>query len=220
MKRKVFGAVLICMGAILIVAALGISGYYLWVQERSGEKADKAMQSLIQQITVNNHPGNDPIAPSGPAPELLPPVVPDISGSEQLPDSQMRMPSIEIDGVSYIGYLEIPALELSLPVISESTKKNLDIAPCRFYGTVYQDNFVIGGHRYRRHFRKLSTLGYGQRLTFTDVEGTVFTYEVMECEVIEPYEAEYLCSGVWDLSLYTCTPGGASRVVVRCERVN
>ena len=40
MKRKVFGAVLICMGAILIVAALGISGYYLWVQERSGEKAD------------------------------------------------------------------------------------------------------------------------------------------------------------------------------------
>lgn len=219
MKRNIFGAVLICVGAALIIAALGISGYYLWVQEQSGEKADKAMQSLIQQIAVNNNPGNEQIAPSGPAVEQLPPAGPGISGSEQIPDPQLRMPSIEIDGVPYIGYLEIPALSLSLPVISESTEENLDISPCRFYGTVYQNNFVIGGHRYRRHFRKLSTLGYGQRLTFTDVEGTVFTYEVMECEVIEPYEAEYLCSGDWDLSLYTCTPGGASRVVVRCERV-
>lgn len=219
MKRRIFGAVLICMGAALLAAALGVSGYYLWVQEQSGEKAYKAVQSLIQQIAVNNHPENEPTTPTESVPDQRPPAMPDGSGSEQAPDSDMRMPSIEIDGVSYIGYLEIPALALSLPVISESTEDNLDIAPCRFFGTVYQENFVIGGHRYRRHFRKLSTLGYGQRLTFTDVEGTVFTYEVMECEVIEPYEAEYLCSGDWDLSLFTCTPGGASRVVVRCERV-
>jgi sortase A len=169
------------------------------------------MEQLWEQMTVDPVPAT-PDTPDTPA------LLPENGSTSDAPEFR-PMPEIQVDGISYVGYLSIPALNLELPVISESTEQNLEIAPCRFFGTVYQKDFVIGGHRYRRHFRKLSTLGYGERLSFTDVEGNVYIYEVAECEVLEPNQAEYLCSGDWDLSLFTCTPGGMTRVVLRCLRV-
>ena len=208
MKRKILGTAFVVLGAVLILIALSTVIINLWREEMSGLNADQAMEQLWEQMTV------DPVPATPDTPALLPE-----NGSTSDAPEFRPMPEIQVDGISYVGYLSIPALNLELPVISESTEQNLEIAPCRFFGTVYQKDFVIGGHRYRRHFRKLSTLGYGERLSFTDVEGNVYIYEVVECEVLEPNQAEYLCSGDWDLSLFTCTPGGMTRVVLRCLRV-
>lgn len=208
MKRRILGTAFVVLGAVLIIIALSAIIINLWQEEMSGLNADHAMEQLWEQMTV------DPVPATPDTPALLPE-----NGSTSDAPEFRPMPEIQVDGISYVGYLSIPALNLELPVISESTEQNLEIAPCRFFGTVYQKDFVIGGHRYRRHFRKLSTLGYGERLSFTDVEGNVYIYEVAECEVLEPNQAEYLCSGDWDLSLFTCTPGGMTRVVLRCLRV-
>ena len=208
MKRKILGTAFVVLGAVLILIALSAVIINLWQEEMSGLNADHAMEQLWEQMTV------DPVPATPDTPALLPE-----NGSTSDAPEFRPMPEIQVDGISYVGYLSIPALNLELPVISESTEQNLEIAPCRFFGTVFQKDFVIGGHRYRRHFRKLSTLGYGERLSFTDVEGNVYIYEVAECAVLEPDQAEYLCSGDWDLSLFTCTPGGMTRVVLRCLRV-
>ena len=209
MKRNIFGTLCVSLGALLVLVALCTAGLNLWQEESAGVHADKAMEQLLDHLPRE----------TAPATPDTPVLVPEVPLAPQEPAFR-TMPQIMIDGIPYIGYLNIPALELELPVIGESSEENLEIAPCLFYGTVYDPNFVIGGHRYRRHFRKLSTLGYGERLSFIDVEGNVHTYEVTECEVIEPHQAEYLCSGDWDLSLFTCTPGGLTRVVLRCLRVN
>jgi sortase A len=172
------------------------------------------MDKLLAYIPEETRQPDETLTPE------IPPITEDYVGPIEPPQEELRpMPEVVIDGVPYIGYLKIPALSLELPVLSESNEENLEIAPCRFFGTVYQKNFVIGGHRYRRHFRKLSTLGYGETFTFTDMDGIVYTYEVVEQEIVQPDQAEYLCSGDWDLSLYTCTPGGLTRVVLRCLRV-
>lgn len=211
MKRKILGTAFVVFGAVLVLIALSAIIINLWQEEMSGLNADHAMEQLWEQMTVDPVPAT-PDTPDTPA------LLPENGSTSDAPEFR-PMPEIQVDGISYVGYLSIPALNLELPVISESTEQNLEIAPCRFFGTVYQKDFVIGGHRYRRHFRKLSTLGYGERLSFTDVEGNVYIYEVAECEVLEPNQAEYLCSGDWDLSLFTCTPGGMTRVVLRCLRV-
>lgn len=212
MMHKIFGTACVVLGTVLILVALGATAVNLWQEERAGLNADQAMLQLLEQVP-------EVTVPATPDTPALPVVVP--GNVSPVPEPELRpMPEVQMDGISYVGYLSIPALKLELPVIGESTEENLEIAPCRFFGTVYQKNFVIGGHRYRRHFRKLSTLGYGERLSFTDVEGNAYIYEVTECEVLEPNQAEYLCSGDWDLSLFTCTPGGLTRVVLRCLRVN
>ena len=208
MTRKAIGTVLITLGVVLVAAALIFTGITVWNEERSGENARQALEQLRQEL-----PQATPSTPQ--RPEVTLPVTP-LPEDPAQEESLKAMPEVIIDGVPYVGYLSIPALNLELPVIGESNEENLEIAPCRFYGTAYQKNFVIGGHRYRRHFRKLSTLGYGEKISFTDMDGNVFTYEVTETEILQPYQAEYLCSGDWDLSLYTCTPGGLTRVVMRC----
>lgn len=207
MRRRTLGRILIALGTLLSGLGIGIALSYLNTEYDAGERAEAAMEQLLVQMEQQEASLPEETQPD----PLLPPRLPQ-------EENLQAMPELEIDGVGYVGYLELPTLELTLPVIGHSTDENLEIAPCRFFGTVYQKNFVIGGHRYRRHFRKLYTLGYGDRLIFTDVTGKRYVYQVEELEEIAPYQGEYLCSGDWDLSLFTCTPGGTDRVVVRCLR--
>ena len=129
----------------------------------------------------------------------------------------MDMPLQEVDGIAYVGYLTIPVLDLELPVISETNLRNLKQAPCRYTGSVYLNNLVIGAHNYARHFGKISDLLQGDKVYFTDMDGNRFSYQVADFEVLKPQQAEELTNSGWDLTLYTCTLSGQTRFTVRCE---
>ena len=59
----------------------------------------------------------------------------------------------------------------------------------------------------------------GDEVRFTDTEGNAFRYTVAELETLGKYDVEEMAAGDWDLTLFTCTYGGQSRVTVRCLRV-
>ncbi len=63
----------------------------------------------------------------------------------------------------------------------------------------------------------LGKLSQGDEITFTDIDGKVFSYEVVSLETLSPYDVEDMTDGDWDLTLFTCTVGGQSRVTVRCS---
>ncbi len=210
-QRNLFSSILVLCGICLVAIAVLIAGRNLWEEYRAGERSADALELLTEQIHAQQQVSEN--LPQADSPSIEEAVKP---GADDSLNAYTPMPEIEIEGISYIGYLEIPALELILPVISNSTEDNLETAPCRFYGTAYQKNFVIGGHRYRRHFRNIHTLRAGDVVRFTDVTGKEFVYEVLDLETFNAYQAEALCSGDWDLTLYTCTVGGYSRVAVRC----
>ena len=129
----------------------------------------------------------------------------------------MEMPTRSADGQTYIGVVEVPSLELSLPVISEWSYPRLKKAPCRFVGSVYSRDMVICGHNYERHFGRLKDLSIGDEVRFTDAEGNVFYYTVCAMEQLEKKAVEEMITGDWDLTLFTCTKGGLTRVTVRCK---
>lgn len=143
----------------------------------------------------------------------------------QIPDYQlnpeMDMPEVQLPGLEEagcIGILEIPSIDLKLPVLSTWSYALLKKAPCRYTGSVYLDNMVIAAHNSKAHFKKLSQLEKGDIITFTDAVGNVFSYEVAGIEILQPEEVDDMTSGQWPLTLFTCTYGGASRVTVRCEK--
>ena len=74
-------------------------------------------------------------------------------------------------------------------------------------------------HNYDRHFGRIRNLRSGDRVTFTDMEGTTVEYEVVALEILEPMAIEEMTAGEFDLTLFTCTYGGKSRVTIRCDRV-
>ena len=52
------------------------------------------------------------------------------------------------------------------------------------------------------------------------MDGNVFSYEVMALETLAPTAVEEMTEGDWDLTLFTCTVGGTTRLAVRCEALD
>ena len=192
MKHK--GKGLIFTGLLLIAAALFLTGYNLFDQMRAQRSAAQAAAQLAERL-----------------PQTRQTDVPDY-----LLTPEMEMPVETIDGVDYVGVLRIPALALELPVINQWSYPLLKIAPCRYSGSAYQNNLVLCAHNYASHFGNLKNLHIGDAVTFTDMDGNLFTYQVAELETLPPQATEEMENGDWDLSLFTCTVGGQSRVTVRC----
>lgn len=124
----------------------------------------------------------------------------------------------EIDGYEYIGYISVPSLQLELPVMAQWDYTRLKTAPCRYYGSVGEDDLVIAAHNYAKHFGSLSTLEREDEVFFTDMEGVIHRYEVDAVDVLAPEAVEEMTGSGYDLTLFTCTYSGSSRVTVRCLR--
>ena len=192
---------MIGVGLLLIAAALALVAYNIADAQRAAKSAAQALEALEQASP----------AVSAAEPDAVPAYVAD-------PD--MEMPTVTVEGNDYIGQLDIDALGLSLPVISEWSYPALKVAPCRYTGSAYQDNMIIAAHNYSSHFGRLSQLSAGDAVRFTDVDGHVFTYTVSQIEDLPGTAIEEMQAGDWDLTLFTCTLGGRTRVTVRCTRAD
>ena len=208
--RKQKGLLLITMGLLLIAAALILVSYNLY----DGLRAERAASQVVDRLSADFPSEAAPEAPAGSAGDQESAVIPDY-----VLNPDMEMPVENIDGTDVIGVLRIPALELELPVISEWSYPDLKTAPCRYSGSAYLNNLIICAHNYRSHFGKLKNLCEGDIATFTDMDGNVFTYKMVERETLLPKSIDAMESGDWDLTLFTCTVGGQSRVTIRFELV-
>ena len=200
------GIPLITMGLLLITAALLLTGYNLLEDERAAQSVEQIIAQMGERHPAEPETGG---SVGGDTTEEIP---------DYLLNPSMEMPEEIIDGHSYIGVLEIPAYGLTLPVMSQWSYPSLKIAPCRYMGSAYTDDLIIAAHNYTSHFGNLKNLEPGDRIIFTDVDGNVFSYEVILRETLMPTAIEEMESGDWDLTLFTCTIGGAYRVTVRCQR--
>lgn len=200
MRNKI-GTLLIVLGAGLVLAALSL---FLYNQREAGAAEDASLAvlpELVETIQARQDSQSEDSAP------LL---------AEEIDPT---MTEVEIDGYNYIGYLSIPALELDLPIMSEWDYTRLKIAPCRFSGSTKTNDLVIAGHRYARHFSPIERLSLGDDVYFTDMDGIITHYQVAEVNVIDPTAVEEVLESEFDLVLFTCTYGGASRVVVSCAKM-
>ena len=195
--------VMLGAGLLLIAAALALAAYNVIDAQRAARSAAQALEALSQTTAVSAAEPEEASADDAPA---------------YLADPEMPMPTVSFDGNDYIGRVDVPSLGLSLPVISEWSYPRLKIAPCRYTGSAYLDNLIIAAHNYGSHFGNLNRLNNGDTVTFTDVDGNQFTYAVSLIEDLPGTAIEEMQAGEWDLTLFTCTLGGRSRVTVRCER--
>ncbi|MCD8100696.1 MAG: sortase [Oscillospiraceae bacterium] len=203
--RNKLGIACMILGALLLAAAIALLAYNRWDDWRAGKAADE-IQSALKVVMME--------LPSENAEEEQ------YAAETEAEAEEVRvMNTVEIDGDEYIGILTIPSLALELPIMADWSYPKLKIAPCRFAGSVWTDDLIICGHNYSRHFGNLKYLEQGNTVTFTDVDGNVFNYEVAETDILQPTDVEELMSQEseeWDLTLVTCTVGGKTRVTVRC----
>lgn len=192
--RKI-GIFCIVLGILCLLASGGWIVYNVLEAKNAENAANILLQDMHEQIIVNEEKAEE--APAEPV--------------------SQQMLTTQVSGYDCIGILSIPVLELELPVLTDWSYEKLKIAPCVYYGSYYEKNFVIAAHNYEGHFKRLSQLQEGDLIFFTDVSGDERVYKVVLLETLPGDATEEMITAGFDLSLYTCTPGGGSRVTVRCN---
>lgn len=195
-KKKDSSKILMGIGVVLAAGAVGISAYNIWDSSRAAKTVEASLEAYEEQLTA--------------------------AGQESKPlpvDENSKMTYVEADGLCWIGELEIPSLQLTLPVAESWSYPALKKTPCRYVGNAEEHSLIIAAHNYKRHFGNIGLLPEGAQVTFTDVSGDVYEYEVKKVETLNPYAVDEMLSGDWDLTLFTCTYGGRQRVTVRCSLI-
>ena len=198
MSKRRLGRLCTALGAVCILLSLGLLLY------------DRSQELQAQRITQELAPAlEQAIAQRAQQRREDPP-----PAEEEAP----AQPEITLNGEVYLGLLSIPALELELPVRRDLTDGALKLSPCRYAGSISDGGLVIAAHNYRQHFAKLSALVPGDLIRLTDADGNVHDYAVAQTETLGGDAAAEMTDGRWDLTLFTCTYGGKSRLTVRCIR--
>ena len=192
---------LLVIGTLLIVAAFVQTSCNFVSDFAAGKTAEQAVREMTQAISQT---GNNEA----------------VTESSMTAVEAASTPRITVDGVSYIGILNIPSLGLELPVAADWSYDLLQKSVCVYAGSMAADNFVVCGHSYRSHFGSLQQLGNGDLVTITDAGGTIREYQVEGIETLAPEAVEEMVSSGYDLTLFTCTFGGGSRIAARCNELN
>lgn len=196
---------MISLGAVLILSALLLFVYNQWEDQKAGESAEKMLAdvqtAIIQQIESS-------------------PAQPEKEESAERDETEPEETKISmINGYNYIGVLNLPTLNLELPVLSDCDEALLKVSPCRDFGDLATDDLVIAAHNYRRHFGRLSQLCYGDQVTFTDMDGNVHVYQVAEISMIAPTDVSLVADSAYELVLYTCDYTNQNRIMVGCRKI-
>lgn len=121
------------------------------------------------------------------------------------------------DNKNYYGVLNIPKLNITLPVQETWSDYSASLTPCRYTGSLSGDNLIIAGHNFSSHFGKLHSLSQGDTVEFTDALGVKEVFVVSSKEKLNGYDVEGMKDGDWDLTLFTCDYTGLNRITIRCN---
>lgn len=205
------------LGVLMILASAGFWGVNALEERQAGIAAEQAANILKKEI-ADARSGSQEIAAvrTGGLTEKA-----GTSGETDAagPEGDKSTTAVLMSG-DYMGILSLPDLGLELPVAAQWSYPALRKTPCRYSGSVEEENLVILAHNYERHFGGLKRLKPGARITFTSLDGGETVYEAVDIRTLGPDQAEEMLEGDWQLLLFTCTYGGENRVAVRCRKTN
>ena len=137
---------------------------------------------------------------------------------------------LDIGGTGIMGYIEVPAIDVTLPVYHGTDEAVLQVAVGHLEWTSLpvggqSSHCVLSGHRglpSARLFTDLDKVVIGD-VFLLRVLDEVLTYEVDQVRIVEPHEVEtlHITQGKDYCTLMTCTPYGINshRLLVRGHRI-
>lgn len=156
-----------------------------------------AVYGVIRLVSANNAASdNNKIVAL--AEDLLPPI------KDSIPEERgnVVMPSTELFGVNVLGVIEMPYHKAKLPVTTLWSDKSSQSIPCRYDGSVYSRNLVIGGSDSKGQFDFVSDISVENILKFTDMEGNRYSYKVSSVKHSSKFDAKKWQETESDLTLF------------------
>ncbi len=194
--NKRLGTAFMCAGFFFILAACGFALANYQTEQNAAKISESVAVAFLQAVETEPDEA----------------VTPATDGEI---DEAIAQVSFTLDGNVYLGVLSIPQLEKTLPVQTSWSYDALTQTPCVYSGSIAEGDLVIAGHNYVSHFTGLRTLQVGDEITLQTADGQVYTYSLVEMEIIDGSAVEQLLAGEWELTLFTCYTDNSQRVVAR-----
>ena len=232
MKKKII-TITIC---IMFLAGLSLLLYPFISNQWNTYRQERLISSYDKQVAEKEAAGeidyNKEWAQAAAYNEaLLPSILPDsFAEAEASEDDEEYMSSLNLNGDGMMGYIEIPKIDVKVPIYHTTEKDILEKAA----GHLEESSLPVGGesthavisaHRglpSAKLFTDLDKLEKGDHFLISVLDDTL-CYEVDKIEVVEPTETEGLAveDGQDLVTLLTCTPYGVNshRLLVRGHRV-
>ncbi len=124
-------------------------------------------------------------------------------------------------GFGVVGIIEIPKINLDLPILEKDTKTSLDTSVAFQYGVGINQigNSVIVGHNYRNgtFFSNNDKLELGDKIYVTGESGETLTYTIYEKFQTTPSDTSFFQRNTADsaeLTLSSCTDDSSERIII------
>lgn len=138
--------------------------------------------------------------------------MPERSAGVQEDRTDNNMPVIEIDGVDFIGLLELPDRDIKLPVRAQWSG-NLS-CPERYMGSIYNGTLIVGGDYDADGFDFADRADAGERVTFTDMDGQVYALSIRRIRHMKEISADRLKNDDSTLTLFVKKDG--AYLIIEC----
>ncbi|MBR6968324.1 MAG: sortase [Ruminococcus sp.] len=212
MKKTVW-KLLVVLGVVMLLSAGGLCVYNMRESSEAFRRSQEVLGELKDIIPEAPPPTEKPSEAVQPPSEDL--FAPYEEATEAPPEP---MGTVMVDGRYYCGYVTLSSLGIELPVTDSWSYEKLKYSPCLYSGTAEGRDMIIAAHNFNSHFGRIKELSQGDELWFTDVDGVRTRYVVSYTETVPGTDIEHMRDGGgkdWDLTLFTCTLNGQSRVAVR-----
>lgn len=153
-------------------------------------------------------------------------LLPDYKDTFKPDISNKLMPTIEVDGIDFVGKICIYGIAenkqnyIELPVKAQWDKKSIKNYPCRFSGSIYSGNLIIGGSDTKGQFQFIKNLTIGDNIFITDTVSNRFCFVVSDIFVSKNVSNEYLNSKKFDLLLFSKNNFGFNYNIILCNFKN
>lgn len=145
-------------------------------------------------------------------------LIPNPQGALPQERAHNAMPTLSIDGADFVGILEFPKYESSLPVCDDWGKPSK--YPCRFSGSIYNRTMQIGATSQSGQYDFYSDISVGDSVSFTDMEGNRYSYTVTDIRYEKSADQTALQRNDAALTLFIKNIYAFEYIIIYCDVSN
>ena len=142
-------------------------------------------------------------------------LIPQPQDSYPDPRRDNTMPTLLLDGVGFIGVIEIPRYASSLPIGGKWGKSNK--YPCRFDGSIYDGTLQIGATSQKGQYDFYRALTLGDAVYLTDMEGNRYSLDITDLYYADHVDQASLSRTHAALTLFIKNIYGFEYLIVCCN---
>lgn len=147
--KRIIGAI----GIVLVLCLLLIAAMLIFRQWKMPDSSEAYVQRILNCI-------------------------PESQGAVLEERKDNTMPVFSLDGVDFVGILEMPRYDSALPVCA--TWGSRYAYPCRLDGSIYGRTLQIGGTSRKGQYDFFREISVGDAVYFTDMEGNRYSFTVSD----------------------------------------